>query len=77
MEPPFPPPPPPRRNKTARFNERQTCDTNLFCHFLMPECWDDIVRCEVCEEWLHMTCEGFKTAPEGGWLCIVRQIARL
>ena len=35
----------------------------------MPECWNNMVQ--LCEEWLHMSCEGFKTAPEGEWLCIV------
>ena len=30
-----------------------------------------MVQYELCEEWLHMSCEGFKTAPEGEWLCIV------
>ena len=39
---------------------KQTCDTNLFCHCSMPECWDDMVQCE-----------GFKTASEDEWLCIV------
>ena len=43
----------------------------FFCHCSMPECWDDVVQCELCEEWLHMSCEGFKTAPEGEWPCIV------
>ena len=37
----------------------------------MPECLDDMVQCELCEEWLHMSCEGYKTALEGKWLCIV------
>ena len=44
-------------------NKRQTFDTNIFCHCSMPECWDDMVQCELCEEWLHMSYEGFKTAP--------------
>ena len=30
-----------------------------------------MVQCKVCEEWLHMSYEGFKTAPEGEWLCTV------
>ena len=46
-------------------------DTNLFCYNSMPKCWDDMVQCELCEEWLHMSCEGFKTVLEGEWLCIV------
>ena len=61
----------PRYLNTARFNKRQTCDTNSFCYRSMPECWDDIVQCKLCEEWLHMSCEVFKTAPKGEWLCIV------
>ena len=24
----------------------------------MPVCWDDMVQCELCEETLHMSCEG-------------------
>ena len=43
----------------ARFNKRQTCDTNLFCHCSMSECWDDMVQYELCEKWLHLSCEGF------------------
>ena len=26
----------------------------------MPEGWDDMVQCELCEEWLHISCEGLK-----------------
>ena len=37
----------------------------------MPKCWDDMVQCMLCEERLHMSCEGFKTAPEDEWLWIV------
>ena len=62
-------------SKTAehccRFNKRQTHDIDLFCYCSMPECRDDMLQCELCEEWLHMTCEGLKTAPEGKWLCSV------
>ena len=25
--------------------------------------FDEAVQCELCEKWLHMSCEGFKTAP--------------
>ena len=31
----------------------------------MSECLDDMVQCKLCEEWFHISCEGFKTAPEG------------
>ncbi|RMX44279.1 hypothetical protein pdam_00019161 [Pocillopora damicornis] len=47
-------------SNTVRFNKKQTCDTNLFCHCSMPKCWDDMVQCE-----------GFKTASEDEWLCII------
>ena len=36
-----------------------------------PECWDDMIQCELCDEWFHLTCEGLETAPEGEWLCRV------
>ena len=60
----------PRQPNTAGFNKRKICDTNLFCRDSMPECWDDMVQCELCEEWLHMSCEGFKTAPEDAFKCM-------
>ena len=31
----------------------------------MSECLDDMAQCKLCEEWFHISCEGFKTAPEG------------
>ena len=43
-------------------------------YFLSVQCpsvGDDMVQCKVCEEWLHMSYEGLKTALEGKWLCIV------
>ena len=61
----------PRQSNTARFNKRKTCDINLFCYCSMLECSDYMVQCELCEEWLHMRCEGLKTTPEGEWLCTV------
>ena len=55
----------PRQLNTARFNKRQTYDIHLFCYCSMPECWDDMLQCELCEEWLHMTCEGLEDCPGG------------
>ena len=26
----------------------------------MPKCWDDMVQCELFEEWLHMSCEDLR-----------------
>ena len=37
----------------------------------MPECWDDMVQCELCDKWLYMSREGLKSAPEGEWVCTV------
>ena len=33
-------------------------------YFVIVPCPDDKVQCELCEEWLHMSREGFKTARE-------------
>ena len=32
----------PRRSNTARLRKRKNSDIDLFCHCLMPECWDDM-----------------------------------
>ena len=58
----------PRQSNTSRFNKRQTCNIYLFYYCSMPECWDDMVQCELCAEWLHMSCKRFKTATESEWL---------
>ena len=52
-------------------DSRKPLDSIRDKHCSMSECWDDMVQCESCEEWLRMSCEGFKTASEGEWLCIV------
>ena len=43
----------------------------LSCYYSMPECWDDMVQCELCDKWLYMSREGLKSAPEGEWVCTV------
>ena len=54
------------------FRESRTpLDSIIDKLYSMPKCLDDMVQCELCEEWLHMSCEGYKTALEGKWLCIV------
>ena len=63
----------PLESNTARFNKRQTFDTNLF-YWSMPECWDDMLQCKVCEEWLHMSYEGL---PGGRVALHCLQTARL
>ena len=61
----------PRNKVTPRFRKRQNYDIRLFCSCSRPECWDDMIQCELCDEWFHLTCEGLETAPEGEWLCRV------
>ena len=61
----------PRNKVTPRFSKRQNYDIRLFCSCSRPECWDDMIKCELCDEWFHLTCEGLETAPEGEWLCRV------
>ena len=46
------------------------CDIELFCRCLMPETWDDMIECDLCDKWLHMKCENLDTLPfEQEWLC--------
>ena len=57
-------------------DSRKPLDSIRDKHCSMPECWEDMVQCESCEEWLHISCEGFKTASEGEWLCIILSVDR-
>ena len=61
----------PRQSKSARFSKGHICCINLFCNCNMPESWDDMIQCDLCHEWLHMTCEGIQTTPTDEWLCSV------
>ena len=36
----------------------------------MPESFDDMIQCDLCEQWLHMKCEKLNSSAEADkWLC--------
>ena len=37
----------------------------------MPETFDDMVECNLCEKWFHLSCEGIISTPavDEQWLC--------
>ena len=36
----------------------------------MPESFDNMIQCDLCEQWLHMKCEKLNSSPEADeWLC--------
>ena len=45
----------------------------LFCDCELPEAYDNMVECEKCEKWFHLTCVGLKSIPppQKEWLCKV------
>ena len=38
-------------------------EIEVFCTCEMPECLDNMIQCDGCEEWYHMACVGLKTPP--------------
>ena len=43
----------------------------LYCTCLMPETYDDMIACDVCERWFHLKCVGMPQSPpeEESWIC--------
>ena len=46
-------------------------EIQVFCTCEMPECLENMIQCDGCEEWYHMTCVGLKTPPPATdpWHC--------
>ena len=46
-------------------------EIEVFCTCEMPECLDNMIQCDGCEEWYHMACVGLKTPPPDtdSWHC--------
>ena len=38
-------------------------DIEEFCNCEMPECLDNMIQCDGCEEWFHMSCVGLEIPP--------------
>ena len=57
-----------RLQKTAHKSQRVNCDIDLFCSCSMPECYDNMIECDLCLEWYHMGCVELIEEPEGEWL---------
>ena len=60
-----------RLQKTPSKNQRVNCDIDLFCSCSMPECYDNMIECDLCLEWYHMGCVELNEEPEGEWFCKV------
>ena len=45
-------------------------EIELYCECNMPEVYDDMIQCDECEEWFHLSCVGLQTPPaESEWYC--------
>ena len=60
-----------RQQKFPRRSQRVNCDIDLFCFCCMPECYDNMIQCDLCIEWFHMGCAELEEEPEGEWFCKV------
>ena len=38
----------------------------LYCECLMPDTWDDMVMCDVCDMWFHLKCAGLQITSSIG-----------
>ena len=60
----------PRQQKPARFSRGHDVDIYVFWSCSMPESFDNMIQCDLSEQWLHMKCEKLNSSPEADeWLC--------
>ena len=57
--------------KSKRSNHFPVREIELFCTCEMPQTYDDMVECEQCDNWFHLSCVGLSNAPNNSetWLC--------
>ena len=52
------------RRKLALYAQNQIVWFELFCFCKMPEMFDNMIQCDVCDEWVHCSCAGFEEVDE-------------
>ena len=57
--------------KSKRSNHFPVREIEFFCTCEMPQTYDDMVECEQCDNWFHLSCVGLPNAPNNSetWLC--------
>ena len=64
----------PRSRKASKLRQRnhelQVIQT--FCTCNMPEAYDDMIRCDLCDDWFHVKCVNLSSTPaeDEEWLCL-------
>ena len=60
----------PQKPVYASKKESAVQSISLFCHCCRPECYDNMILCDLCEQWLHKTCESVdEVNSDEEWLC--------
>ena len=63
---PFPLAPP---EKTVRRAKQQNILIEINCTCGRPDTFDDMVACDGCNHWFHLSCVDMEDAPQGDWFC--------
>ncbi len=49
--------------------EKQKLLVQVNCKCRKPDTAEDMVACDRCDSWLHLSCANITNAPEGEWMC--------
>ena len=63
---PFPLAPP---EKTVRRAKQQNILIEIHCTCGRPDTFDDMVACDGCDHWFHLSCVNMEDIPQGDWFC--------
>lgn len=58
------------KNAIKRKQGHELVEIKTFCCCNLPEGYDDMVQCDLCDEWFHYDCMNLITAPTGKWMCV-------
>ena len=63
---PFPLAPP---KKTVCRAKQQNILIEIHCTCGRPDTFDDMVACDGCDHWFHLSCVNMEDVPQGDWFC--------
>ncbi|KAK3915980.1 Transcriptional regulatory protein PHO23, partial [Frankliniella fusca] len=56
--------------RPKKTREEEDCEVvKINCPCRLPDIFDDLVGCDNCDKWFHLSCVNLKSLPEGEWFC--------
>ena len=64
----------PREKREIPCDGLQHINIDVFCACGRPDCWGNMLACNRCNAWMHLSCARLRVAPPGEWMCQDRRL---